>query len=136
MRTAQTLVQPQSSGETSALARLRNAQISWCSSTRHNNSAQYNCINGAHNIETSERCGCFNIGSDISTQQHASNQKTVHHNASTKLEETLGKLQQMFEDNAEAEASRKSAKKERHTVENIERQAAQTAHCDRRDTAA
>jgi len=63
-------------------------------------------------------------------------EKTAHHNASAKLEGVLGKLQQMFADNAEAEASRKSAKKERHTVENIERQAAQTAHCDRRDTAA
>jgi len=44
-----------------------------------------------------------------------------------KLEETLGKLQQMFADNAKAEVSRKSAEKERHTVEQRERQAAQAA---------
>ena len=46
-----------------------------------------------------------------------SKQKTAEHNASAKLEETLGKLQQMLANNAEAEVSRKSAEKERRTVE-------------------
>jgi hypothetical protein len=54
MKTAHTLVQTQSSGEISALARLKNAQLSRCSLTRHNTGAQYNCIDGAHNIETSK----------------------------------------------------------------------------------
>jgi len=63
----------------------------------------------------------------ISTQQHASNQKTADYNASAKLEETLGELQQMYADNAEAEASHRSAEKEYHTVEQTERHAAQAA---------
>jgi len=46
----------------------------------------------------------------ISTQQHASNQKTAaEHTARTKLEQTLGKLQKMFADNAEAEMNAEAA---------------------------
>jgi len=56
-----------------------------------------------------------------------SKQKTAEHNASAKLEETLGKLQQMLANNAEAEVSRKSAEKERRTVEQTELQTAQEA---------
>jgi len=52
----------------------------------------------------------------ISTQQQASKQKTAEHNASAKLA-----------NNAEAEVSRKSAEKERRTVEQTEHQAAQEA---------
>ena len=71
------------------------------------------------------------------TQQHCSvqlqkwrtihSEKTADHNTSAKLEGALGKLQQMFADNAEAEASRKSAEKERCTVEQTERRVAQAA---------
>jgi len=39
----------------------------------------------------------------ILIQHLASNQKTADHNASAKLEETHGKLQKMFADNAKAE---------------------------------
>jgi len=63
----------------------------------------------------------------ISTKTHASNEKTTDHNASAKLEEALGKLQQMFADNAEAEASCKSVEKERRNVEQTEHQEAQVA---------
>jgi len=63
----------------------------------------------------------------FSTQQQASKQQTTEHNASAKLEETLGKLQQMLANNAEAEVSRKSAEKERRTVEQTELQATQEA---------
>jgi len=63
----------------------------------------------------------------ISTQQQASKQKTAEHKVSAKLEKILGKLQQMLTDNAEAAVSRKSAEKERRTVEQTELQAAQEA---------
>jgi len=63
----------------------------------------------------------------ISTQQQASKQKTAEHKVSTKLEETLGKLQQMLADNAEAAVSRKSAETERRTAEQTELQVAQEA---------
>jgi len=57
----------------------------------------------------------------------ASKQKTAEHKASAQLAETLGKLQQILAHNAEAEVSRKSAEKECRTVEQTERQTAQTA---------
>ena len=63
----------------------------------------------------------------ISTRQQASKQKTTERIATAKLEETIGKLQQMLANNAEAKVSRKSAEKERRTVEKTELQAAQKA---------
>jgi len=63
----------------------------------------------------------------ISSQQQASKQKTAEHKVNAKLEETLGKLQQMLADNAEAAVNRKSAEKERRTAEQTELQAAQEA---------
>jgi len=96
-------VQPQSSGEISALARQldktqqqRSVQLhQWC--TQHRDKR-------------------------ISTQQHASSKKTAEHNSSAKHKETLGKsrLQQMFADSADAKVSRKLAEKEHRTVKQTE----------------
>ena len=111
---AQTMVQPRGSGEIFAPARLENAQYSRCNATRYSNSAQY-------------KWRTLHSETLISTKTHASNEKTTDHNASAKLEEALGKLQQMFADNAEAEASCKSVEKERRNVEQTEHQEAQVA---------
>ena len=88
---------------------------------------------------SSEKCTVFQVQPDkiqqqcsvqlqkcsetlISTKKHASNEKIADHNASAKLEEALGKLQQTFADNAEAEARCKSVEKEHCNVERTERQ--------------
>jgi len=91
---------------------------------------------GATTEQWGDFCTVFPVQLD-KTQQQCSvqlqkwrtihSEKTAHHNASAKLEGVLGKLQQMFADNAEAEASRKSAEKERCTVEQTEHQVAQAA---------